>query len=246
MSNFPVTIDGKEYANREKLASVMQVWGSARTRRHPGDRSSADRWNEAMSKDPSVAPAVAEAAAELLRTSGDAGVLELVAHLFFPIASVELYQALLERIEGRYAPLPAGKGLRYGSLAAEFYHRLVEWLPPDQPSLAARAWERLRTGPFPRAQVAFAARDGKSVDELIEALRRTSDLDAEPFLAVLAVEQAVRHNPERAAEIAGVLAEIKTSSALRELVGREVARTLPAWHGQFGGNLRAALGLAAA
>lgn len=245
MNNFPVTIEGKVFASRDRLAAVMREWGSARTRRHRGDRHPADRWNDAMSKDPAVAPAVAEAAAELLRTSGDAGVLELVAHLFFPLASVDLYQALLGRLEGKALPLPAGHGLRYGSLAAELYHRLVEWLPPGQPSLADRARALLRTGPFPRAQVAFAARDGESVDELIGALRRTSDLDVEPFLAVLAVAQAIRHTPQRVVEIAKVLAEIKTSAAVRELVGSEVARILPAWHGQFGGKLHEALGLSA-
>jgi hypothetical protein len=246
MNNFPVTIDGKVFASRDVLAAVMRDWGSAGMRRHPGDRHPADRWNDAMSKDPAVAPAVAEAAAELLRTSSDGGVIELVAHLFFPVESAELYQALLDRLEGKGPPMPAGDSLRYGSLAAELYHRLVEWLPPGQPSLADRARALLRTGPFPRAQVAFAARDGESIDELIAALRRTPDLDAEPFLAVLAVAQAIRHAPQRVEEVAHVLAEIKTPPAVRELVGREIARTLPAWHGQFGGKLSEALGLAAA
>jgi hypothetical protein len=246
MSNFPVTIEGKVFASSDELAAVMQSWGSARARRHRGDRHSADRWNDAMSKDPAAAPAVAEAAAGLLRTSADSGVLELVAHLFFPLASEDLFQALLDRLEGKGPALPAGRGLRHGTLAAEFHHRLTEWLPPGRPNLAERSRTLLRTAPFPRAQVAFAARDGESVDELIAALRRTPDLDVEPFLAVMAIAQAIRHTPQRAVEIAQVLADTKTSPALRELVGREIARTLPDWHGEFGGKLREALGLSVA
>jgi hypothetical protein len=246
MSNFPVTIEGKLFASREDLEEVMRDWGSARRRRHPGDVHPADRWNDSMSKDPSVAPAVAEAAAGLLRTSSDPNVVELVAHLSLPIVSSELYEALLDRLEGDGPALPEGHGARYGTLSAELHHRLAEWLPPAQPALADRARTLLRTRPFPRAHVAFAARDGESVDELIQALRRTSDLDVEPFLAVLATAQAIRHAPQRAVEIARVLAEIRTSPALRELVGREIARILPAWHGQFGGTLREALGLSTA
>jgi hypothetical protein len=245
MTDFPVTIDGKTYADRDRLAAVMRDWGSARHRRHPADRHPADRWNDAMSRNPAVAPAVAEAAAELLRTSDDAGVLELIAHLFFPRTSVELYEALLDRLEGKGTPLPAGRSLRHGSLTAELHHRLVEWLPPGQAAHTDRARALLRKSPFSRAQVAFAAREGESIDELIGALRRTSDLEAEPFLAVLAVGQAIRHAPQRAAEIAKVLSELQTSPALRELVVREIARTLPAWHGKFGGTLREALGLSA-
>jgi hypothetical protein len=246
MSDFPVTIEGKIYQDRDQLVAVMQEWGSARTRRHPGDRISADRWNDAMAKDPAIAPAVAEAAAQLLASSADAGVLEMVAHLVLPVASVELYKALLDRLEGKGAPLPAGRGLSYGSLAAELYHRLVEWRPKDQPSLSGRARTLLQTGAFPRAQVAFAALDGENVDEVISALRRTPDLDMEPFLAVLAVSQAIRNAPERAPEVAKALADIKTSPALRELVGREIARILPAWHAEHGGDLRAAMGLSSA
>ncbi len=122
---------------------------------------------------------------------------------------------------------------------------MAEWLPPGQTSRADRARTLLQTRPFPRAHVAFLAREGESVDELIEALRRTSDLEVEPFLAVLAVAQAVRHVPQRAVEIAGVLSEIRTSPALRELVGREIARVVPEWHAQFGGALRDALRLKA-
>jgi hypothetical protein len=246
MSNFPVTIEGKVYAGRDELAEVMRDWGSARRRRHPGDVHPADRWNDAMSKDPAIAPAVAEAAASLLATSSDPGVVELVAHLSFPIASDELFQALLDRLEGKGPALPAGHGLRYGSLDAELHHRLSEWLPPGQTSLADRARTLLRNRPFPRAHVAFLAREGESVDELIEALRRTSDIEVEPYLAVLAIAQAVRNAPQRAVEIARVLSEIRTPPAVRELVGREIARTLPDWHGQFGGKFREALGLSRA
>lgn len=246
MNNFPVTIGGKVYADREALVAAMRAWGAARTRRNPADRTPADRWNDAMVKDPAIAPAVAEAAAELLKTSGDAGVLELVAHLFFPIASIELYRALLDRLEGNGPSLPAGRGIQHGTLAGELHHRLVEWLPAAQPALVDRARAILRTSPFPRAQVAFAAEDGESVDDLVGALRRTPDLEVEPFLAVLALSQVIRHAPQRAMEVAGVLSEIRTPPALRELVGREIARRLPAWHRQFGNNLHAALGLPAA
>jgi hypothetical protein len=172
-------------------------------------------------------------------------VLELIAHLALPIPSTDLYEALLERLEERSLPLPAGQGLRYGSLAAEFYNLLTEWLPPQHPALAERAKTLLKTGPFPRAHLAFAAHEGESVDELVAALRRTPDLDVDPYLAVFALTQAIQRAPQRAVEVAKILSEVKTSQELRELVSRETARICPDWHGQFGTGLRDALGLPA-
>lgn len=242
MSEFPVTIEGHVFENRDALVEELRTWGHARARRHRGDRHSADRFNHAVGASSPAAPALAAAAAELLRTSSDPGVLELIAHLTLPGTSVELYEALLDRLEGKGPPLPTGHGLRHGSLAAELHFLLSEWLPATSPELARRGRKLLRASKHGRSHLAFACRNLDGVDEMTAALAHVSDLETDPYLAVYALAQAVEHHPARALELARAIGKRGISSELRELVSRELARVRPSWFAQHGTELHFALG----
>lgn len=242
MSDFPVTIDGKLYEDVQELAAEMESWGAARRTRHRGDRHSADRFNEAAT-DPERCGAVAAAAAVLLKTTEDPGVAELVAHLMLPPRFPDLYTVMLDRLEGKGAPLPDGDGLRTGTLRGDFVWLAYQWLPESIGShVLERAEQIIRSEAPEHDQLVFCCKAQKDPDELLSMLKRTAEAKGiNVWVLILAANHLLRQHPDRHQDTARALAV--AGHELKEKVAAELRKNLPEWFKENGGVFRQGLGL---
>lgn len=209
MSEFPVDIGGVTYQNSEQLAAEMERWASARRTEHRAQRTPADRFNRLAGPASDRAPALAEAATDLLARSTDKNVLELIVHLALPPEFPRLYETLLDRLEGRGPALPQGPGMSHGSLHDEFMHKLSEWLPRGDDKLAGRAEGILTRHGKAHFTLPLLLRCCGAPDKILAQLAEARDeISNRPFLGVFTILHMLKEHPDRALEAARSLSKI--------------------------------------
>jgi len=179
------------------------------------------------------------AAERLLAESNDAHELELVAHLLLR-PDAKLYQTLLARL-GASASLPAGQGLRTGTLLGDLREHLIDWLPPDQPALAHAAQQLLEHEGSIEQQLRLAVRmaDADAITDRLTKLGSKSTHDG--YLRPLALARLAVLAPDRVLPAMQPLANIDEAERRRILGGLE--RAAGAWMAQHRKSIETALGL---